>query len=358
MPWLGGPRRRAAALALVVAVIVLHALVTRHVLQSMAEFATPTAMPPRIQVTYVRELELAPPPDVAPVVVAPKPPRSRSAAPAAAPAVAQAASAAEPVPASVPEPLPPLPAEATPAPPAAVPQATPASDAFMDAVAGAEAFDWPLSTRLTYELTGNYRGDLHGDAQVEWVRAGNHYQVNIDISLGPLISRRMSSQGDLIGDRLLPSRYDEETRVVLRQPRRVTILFNADEVVLATGERQERGPGVQDSASQFIQLAATLTTHPELRHAGATLDMPLALRNRVGSWVYEVLGEEDVKTPFGSVATYHLKPRNVVSGGNELSAEVWFAPQLRFLPVRIKIQQDAYTFVDLVIARRPEIAAQ
>jgi hypothetical protein len=211
---LASPRRRAAALALVVAVVLLHALVTRHVLQRMAEFATPAAMPLRIQVTYVRELELAPPPVVAPVVAPPAPRQRRaSAAPvpaasaasaAAAPAaeaVAQAEAGPEPVPLAPPEPIPPPVAEAAPAPESAVAAAAPPAEA--------EAFDWPVSTRLTYALTGNYRGEINGDAQVEWVRVGTRYQVHIDVSLGPLISRRMSSQGELVGDRLLPARYDE-----------------------------------------------------------------------------------------------------------------------------------------------------
>jgi hypothetical protein len=224
--------------------------------------------------------------------------------------------------------------------------------------ADAQAFDWPTSTRLTYVLIGNYRGEINGYAQVEWVRVGTHYQVNIDISLGPLISRRMTSEGELVGDRLLPSRYDEETRVVFREPRRMTILLGPDEIVLGTGERRERAAGVQDAASQFIQLAALFTTRPDLLQAGGTIEVLLALRNRVGAWVYDVLGQEDIWTPFGSLTTYHLRPRHVVSGGTELSAEVWFAPQLRYLPVRLLIRQDAETFVDLVISRRPEIAAQ
>jgi len=128
--------------------------------------------------------------------------------------------------------------------------------------------------------------------------------------------------------------------------------------VLATGERRERAAGVQDAASQFIQLAALFTTRPDLLQAGGTVEVLLALRNRVGAWVYDVIGQEDIQTPIGPLATYHLRPRRVVSGGNELSAEVWFAPQLRYLPVRLRIRQDADTFVDLVLSRRPEIAAQ
>jgi hypothetical protein len=258
--------------------------------------------------------------------------------------VAVAVAAAEPPPAA--EPV------AEPAPKAEPASADPAASATE-----AQAFDWPASTRITYELSGNYRGAISGDAQVEWVRVGSHYQVNIDLGVGPLIARRMTSEGELVGDRLLPSRYDEVTRVVFRE-RRVTILLGPDEIVLDTGERRERKAGVQDSASQFIQLAAYFTTRPELLRAGNTVEVLLALRNRIGAWVYDVLGQEDIATPIGPLAAYHLRPRSVVNGGNELTVEVWFAPQLRYQPVRMLIRQDADTFVDLVLSRRPDIAAQ
>jgi hypothetical protein len=345
------PRRRAAAVALVAAVLALHVVVTKNVSQRMADFASTQAMPPRIAVTYVRELQLTPPPAAPPVVAAPARPRASPAAaaparPASAPLVADPEPKVEPAAPQV--------AEA----PASAPSADLASADPAAAAADGEAFQWPTSTRLTYALTGNYRGEINGDAQVEWIRVGTRYQVHVDLKVGPLISRRMSSEGELVGDRLLPSRYDEETKVVFREPRRLTILLGPDEIVLATGERRERAAGVQDSASQFIQLAALFSTRPDLLQTGGTIEVLLALRNRIGTWVYDVLGQEDIDTPFGPLATYHLRPRRVVSGGNELSAEIWFAPQLRYLPVRIRIRQDAETFVDLVIARRPEIAAE
>ena len=33
-------------------------------------------------------------------------------------------------------------------------------------------------------------------------------------------------------------------------------------------------------------------------------------------------------------------------------------PQLKYLPVRIRVEQDSQTFVDLVIARKPELASR
>ena len=382
-PW--RPRRVAGAALVLLFVLALHLFVTRQIAQSLDDFVRAGEMPERIQVTYVRELELAAPPAAAPVVVAaPAPKPTAAAKPAAAPAstpasaplptaddeaalreralawaAAQAASQAASMPAA--------PAEESVAtsPPASAPDASAvaaASPASAASDAAALAFDWPVSTRLTYALSGNYRGEVLGDAQVEWVRVGTRYQVHVDIGVGarfaPIITRRMSSEGELVGDRLRPSRYDEDTRVLMRPPRRVTILLGPDEIALPNGVKLPRAPDVQDVASQFIQLAAHFTTHPELLEAGKAIEILIALRNRVGLFTYDVIGRDETATPFGMLDTVHLKPRDIKDRGNVLTAEIWFAPQLRYLPVRIRIEQDPATYVDLVIARRPEIAAQ
>ena len=41
---------------------------------------------------------------------------------------------------------------------------------------------------VTYALTGNYRGEINGDAQVEWVRVGTRYQVHLSTAIGPVLS--------------------------------------------------------------------------------------------------------------------------------------------------------------------------
>ena len=354
-------RRRAAVVVLAVVVSLAHWALTEWLPLPRLGDGAAERMPQRIEVAFVRELAPAAPPP-APVVVR-RAPRARPKAAAALPP-AEAASApaadeidAATVAAAIAQ-LPQLPVaasapvEAPPAPEVAA--ASPAASAASAAV----AFEWPPSTRLSYRLSGNYRGEVVGGAQVEWVRVGTRYQVHIDIGVGPLISRRMSSEGELVGERLLPSRYDEETRVLFREPRRVTILLGPQEIVLANGDRLPRADGVQDSASQFIQLAALFATRPALLQPGGTIEILLALRNRVGAWTYDVLGQEEIRTPIGLLDTVHLRPRRVMSGGTELTAEVWFAPQLRFLPVRMRVRQDEATYLDLVLAQKPEIAAQ
>jgi Protein of unknown function (DUF3108) len=372
-----GPRA-AAWLALVGLVLLVHSGLMSLIAQRVAEFSQAQKMPPRIEVTYVRELAMAAPPTQAPVLATPAPrPRARAPRPAR-PASAPPEAAAVPLPAaSVPEPVlaqiePPVPPVPEPAPTAPIAQITaaqaPASSVpeaaapASGAASGAPVFDWPTSTRMTYALTGNYRGEVQGSAQVEWIRAGTRYQVHLDIvigpSLAPLITRRMSSDGEITAEGLSPRRYDEDTKAVFRDRRRVTMLFEPDAVVMASGERRERWPGVQDTASQFVQLTYLFTTRPELLQVGQQFDVPLALPRNIDRWTYDVVKEETLYTPFGEVPSFHVKPRRVSRPGGELSVEIWFSPQLRYLPVRIRIQQDAETYLDLVLDRRPQIAAQ
>jgi len=398
-------RRRVQFAALVLAVIGMHSCVTRNIAERMESFATTARMPARIEVAYVRSLEPEAPPVVAPAPPPPAPPPRRAArvrAPRAASAPvatveAKAASAAESArianelaaqEAAAAEALRSADA-AAPAEPASAPtfaaaasappttEAAASSSADPDRIAGVrpasapppspgassgEPFDWPASTRVTYVLTGNYRGEVNGNAQVEWIRVGSRYQVNLDFVVGPefapIIARRMRSEGDLTADGLAPNQYDEDTQVMFRERRRVRVMFEPDAVVLANGDRRERLRGVQDSASQFVQLTYLFTTRPELLRVGGTVEVPLALPRNVDRWIYDVIEEVEIQTAFGPLAAFHLKPKRVRPMSRDLTAEIWFAPQLKYLPVRIRVEQDPQTFVDLVIARKPELASR
>lgn len=374
--------RRAGWWLLLAAVLIGHALATLWLQDNLVGWGDgDKPMPARMEVAFVQVLApAAPPPAPGPMArPAPKKAKARAVAPAA------SAPPADSVP-TLPEPAPPSQAVATPAVPppidvvdppalAAVAEAasasrvaaatatvTAAATPAASAPALAAAFEWPPSTRLTYALSGNYRGEVHGSARVQWVRQGSRYQVHLDIAIGPsfapLISRRMTSDGDLGDQGLVPRRYDEATRLPFQQPRRLTLQFTPEQVTLANGSQQEAPPGLQDTASQFVQLTWLFTTQPELLRVGNTVAMPLALPRRVGRWVYDILGQERLATPIGAIDTFHLKPRlGERRPGSELSAEVWFAPRLQYLPVRIRIQQDAETFIDLMINAAPLQAA-
>jgi hypothetical protein len=353
--------RRASGLLLLAGVLALHLGAVAWLQRSLVGWgAGELAMPARMEVAFVRELVPAAPPAVAPRP--PPVPRPRSApARAAAPQPVAAAASAVATPEPVAPEMPPRNDEATPTPAvaaASAPELPPPAVAQAASAPAAPPFVWPPSTRLTYTLAGNYRGEVHGNARVQWVRIGARYQVHLDVTVGPsfapLITRRMTSDGDLGEAGLVPRRYDELTKVAFQSPRQATVQFTPGTVTLANGTVREALPGVQDATSQFVQLTWLFTTQPERLRVGETIELPLALPRRMDHWLYDVVGQDTLHTPVGALEVFHLKPRRAGQRPRgELAAEMWFAPSLQYLPVRIRIQQDADNFVDLVMDAAP-----
>lgn len=361
-------RRTLAASLLLIGVTTLHLGLADRLVQAWPRAAD--SRPARLVVAFVRTLQPQAPTPVA--AVARPAPKAPAALPAELPASAAAAPDLPPVPPAEP-PEPPEPTQSAPEPTLAA-ASTPADAAPADVAstagppvaqaeppaASAPAFEWPPSTRLRYVLTGHYRGPIDGSAQVQWLRQGTHYQVHLDVHIGPpftaIIERQMSSDGSLGADGLRPRRYDERTHIAFREPRSLSLYFDADTVQLAGGRSVPRPPGVQDAVSQFVQLTWRFTLQPALLGEGHVIELPLALPRRVETWVYDVRASETLWTPVGAIEAVHVQPRREPRPGGDLVAEMWFAPTLRYLPVRIKIRQDAETWIDLLVDRLPEQA--
>ena len=371
--------RHPLAWALVLAgVLLAHAWLGRQVLESRIGPGAADRAPKALSVSFVKELA----PTVPPVALAPPAPAPRprpsvaqaAAAVAAAAASAAASAAATDMPdlpvaqaASAPPPEPPAssPPPDTPALAAAEsepPASAPSAPALVAAAAASAAsaplgFDWPPSTQLNYRLTGHFRGPLNGRAQVAWLRQGERYQVRLEVKVDPIVRRRMLSDGVLSDQGLSPRRYDEETEVPFKETRRATVRFEPGQILLANGKTSEPTEGVQDAASQFVQLTWLFLTRPDRLQVGRTIDFPLALPRRVGRWTYDVAAQELLQLPFGEIQAFRLAPRRDNAKPNELSVEMWIAPTLQYLPVRIQIRQDAETFLDLQLESRPLQAA-
>ncbi|MFY7864986.1 DUF3108 domain-containing protein [Roseateles sp.] len=370
-------------LLLLLPVLLLHAALLQylqHLQQDWADLESP--MPPRMRVDFVRELKpivRAPsaaqsPRALAPLKSAPSPrvqtpaeptesaesvePGPDTGVPASAASAAPFADAPASAPTQEAVPLPDATSEGMPAlaPAQAASQGAVAVDLAHADTAFEPGPEWPPSTRLNYVLTGNYRGAIHGSAQVEWIRQGPRYQMHLDVAVGPrvapLIWRRMSSDGQLTPAGIAPIRYDEETRVLLSERRRSTLWLGPQTLTLANGRVEDSAPGTQDAASQFVQLTWLFLTGRQSLRPGLVIELPLALPRRQYRWRYEVMGEELLQTPMGSLPTWHLKPTSLASGG-DLSAEVWLAPSLQYLPVRLRIRQDDKTYVDLLLESAP-----
>ena len=238
-------------------------------------------------------------------------------------------------------------AEASAAPPAAEPVAAASAAPAASAPSAGDApflASWPSDTRLTYKLGGNYRGELHGSARVLWQREGTRYHTAVEMSAGLLASLSFTSQGDITEGGLRPEVYEEHVR-----GRRRGVRLGED-VRLNNGDRIARPEAVQDTASQFVELGHRFSTGQVKLVPGAQVNFSMARPGGIDEWTYDVIGEETLHLPrLGPVPTLHLKPRPLSKPRGPISAEIWYAPSLQYLPVRIRITQGNDNYIDLMV---------
>lgn len=365
-------RDRRALLVTLAAVLLLHALALAFFSQFLQ---APSLLAQMTAPLYTRTISVqAPAPETAAPAAAPaaaperptarletaqqaarrqaaRAPRPRPSASDASPAIERPAETPNEAPAEPPEGAA---SQAVAAASAAEPAAEPA-DAAPPAVptpahAGASAAPpaylagWPADTRLTYQLGGNYRGELHGNAQVLWQREGTRYQAAVQIDLGLLLSLRFTSQGEITERGLKPEVYEEQ----VRQRRRGVRM--GDDVRLNNGERVPRPEDVQDTASQFVEMGHRFATDPAALKAGSEIRLWLARPGGVDQWTYDVVGEDTLQLPrLGAVPAFHLKPRPLDKPRGPIQAEIWIAPSVQYLPVRIRLTQGPDTYMDLMV---------
>jgi len=366
-----GPRR--PLLALLALVLLLHALALNwfaHQLQQATALrlmpvpmltrllqpevpVAPAATPPppvartrpaRPAVTSIARRQAAPRPQ--PAASAPAEPASAATEPQEPAAPTVAAAQAPDAPASAPAPTDVTTTSPQTTDTAAAPQVA-ASGPPAEAP-GPDLDSWPVDTRLNYRLGGLFRhGELHGSARVQWQRQDQRYQTRVAIDITLLVSLAMTSQGEVTPQGLKPQAYEE-----LRSSGPRTARLGEDTIVLSDGRRVPRPPGVQDTASQFVELSHRFATGQDPLEVGRSVSLWMARPGGVDLWTYDIVGRDMLKTPgFGDVEAFHLIPRPIADSRGNITAEIWFAPSLQYLPVRIRVNMGEETYVDLMVEK-------
>jgi hypothetical protein len=107
---------------------------------------------------------------------------------------------------------------------------------------------------------------------------------------------------------------------------------------------------VQDTASQFVELSHRFATGRQTLAVGNVVQVWLARPGGVDFWTYDVTEVVDLPTPLlGPVQAFHLKPRPLANPRGDIIAELWLAPSLQYLPVRVRIALGGDNFVDLLV---------
>jgi hypothetical protein len=289
----------------------------------------------------------APEPTPEPLVTqAPEPPAAEIAPPAEIAQPEVPLPEVAPPPEVLAQPTPTMPADSTPTQTVTA-SITPSTTTTGTPTAAGPSFGadgWPTDTRLRYQLSGRFRsGDLYGDARVLWQREGVRYQVRVEVALTFLASLVMTSQGE-VGDVLMPQVYEE---VRNGKPRGVRI--GEREVMLANGRVLVRPPEVQDTASQFVELSHRFATGRERLEVGRAVSFWMARPGGLDLWTYDIVEREVLRTKLGEIEAFRLKPRPVANARGNIYAEMWFAPSLQYLPVRIRVTMGEEAQIDLLV---------
>ena len=350
---LSSPRRTPWRLITLAAVVLaVHAWLLASPLLPAADPAHVPSPAPALQ---TRTVVLAPVTRAAPVVAQPaaqrQPPARRprpSLAPTAlAPPPELPAPAPEPEPAN--EPAPDAQAEtqvdvtASVAPDAPAQPASPAADDVVVASAPGNTakapavtpFAPPPSALLNYEVHVEYRGIPQSfKGTLTWQHDGERYRLHMAVGMAFLGSRVQLSEGRLGVHGLHPLRFSEKTRTERaahfdEAGGRIRYSANAPDAPLL--------PGHQDRLSVFFQLAGLAHARPERFAAGQSVHMPTSGVRDSETWTFEIKGLESIALPQGDMAALHLRrlPRKEF----DTTVDLWLAPALGHLPVRMRITQ-------------------
>ena len=227
-----------------------------------------------------------------------------------------------------PAPAPPPSAESAPLPP---PPREPAPNFRLEGLPG--------SVKLVYKVEANkFPYSLNGE--LLWTQKGDHYQASL--SFGAFGQTRTQTSRGLVGAQgLAPERFADKFRS------EVAAHFNQAQAKVTFSANTPDAPllsGAQDRLSVLIQLAALVASAPERFEAGTTLTIQTIGPRDADLWLFTVGQLETLTLPGGAVPGLKLtrNPRQLY----DQQVDIWLAPQLGYLPARIRITEANGDFID------------
>lgn len=201
----------------------------------------------------------------------------------------------------------------------------------------------PPPTALKFDVSGQVRL-LHYRAQAElvWQHDGVRYQAQQSISALFVGARMQRSTGRISAQGLLPERFSDKSRSEQaahfnQAEGKVTFSANTPDAAI--------GPGAQDRLSVFLQVGGLLAAAPERYPTGTQIQLTTVSARAADRWTFTVESTETLELPAGP--TPAVKLLRLPRRDYDQKAELWLAPGLGYLPVRIRLTQSNGDFADL-----------
>lgn len=203
----------------------------------------------------------------------------------------------------------------------------------------------PSGARLRYELQGIAKGfGYSAKAELLWQPDAGQYDARLEVSHFLLGSRVQTSQGQLTAEGLLPRRFGDKVRSeqaahFQRDKGLITYSANTPDAELLAG--------TQDRLSVFIQISGLLAAEPQRWGPGAVMSFNTTGTRDTEVWSFQLSGIEPLKMPIGNLDAIRLVRQE--QKPYDQRVELWMAPSMDHLPVRIRITQTSGDQVDLLL---------
>jgi Protein of unknown function (DUF3108) len=198
----------------------------------------------------------------------------------------------------------------------------------------------PPSVRLRYQVRAN-KFPFLANAELRWRQDGTHYEAQLTIgAFGQ--SWAQTSRGDIGPQGLMPSRFSEK-----KTRSEVAAHFERDKGRISFSANTPDAPllaGAQDYLSVMLQLGAMMAGEPERYPVATTLTLQIAGPRDADVWLFTVEGPETLDLPGGGQKAVKLlrHPRRPF----DQQVELWLAPALAYMPVRLRISEANGDYLD------------
>ncbi len=221
-----------------------------------------------------------------------------------------------------------------------------------DGLTQATAFKAPDSALLKYQVQGQVKGlNYWASAELAWQQDGQNYESRLSVSAFLLGSRTQMSKGTLGPEGLMPTRFGDKSRSELAAH------FQRDKGIISFSANSPDVPllkGAQDRLSVVMQISSLFAGDPTRFPLGTMLSFQTVSQREAEVWQFKVDNEETVNLPYGDLPSIKLlrTPRRDF----DQRIELWLAPSLGYLPVRLRITNANGDFVDQLLRSVEKIA--
>jgi len=212
----------------------------------------------------------------------------------------------------------------------------------------------PGSTRLEFSVSGQqgttpYQG---GYGELVWLQNGTDYDVQLTLKVLFFTLLNQHSTGHVGSDGLAPDRFADKRRNraelaahFVRDSSRIVFSNNKPDAPLQ--------PGAQDRLSVMMQLGALLAGDTKSYPPGSTITVQTVGTSDGDIWTFNVEADETLDLPDGTYQTRKLSrsPRREFDD----KVELWLAPSLGYLPVRVRFTQAKGDFFDIQLRSGAEL---